>query len=569
MLRKGAKALRISKARLGDRFMMSFPRSFAGLMFGMWAAGVAASAGPLAATTGFVASDAQRAALQHLLDNPIAPVIVGQSADIAALRRLYQAHGYDLLWANRGDRVVALGSAFDNAADDGLDLPVPLPDPRKVKTADAVERDVLLSASALRLATALAVGRARPEQWEEDWAVAAPNFDAVAGLDKALGDNRLGPWLAGLAPSDLRYVRLKSALALYRELARHGNWPQVPGGPTIKPGMADERVGILRKRLIAEGYLPSEMAPRMLELPADIADDSAGATVVSSAEVFDATIEQGVRAFQRRHGIVEDGAVGARTLAALNVSVRARVEQIALTLERWRSLPRDFGKNYVFVNVPGESLEVFEDGRPVMAMNVVVGDPGHPTPVVQSHIAAITFNPTWRVPLSIGKAEIAGKVKADPRYLEKNQMVQKGTYYFEQLPGPKNPLGQVKFETPNKFDVYLHDTSSPTAFARAARALSHGCVRVQDARGLAAYILGGPKWNGEEIDNAINLGETQRADVVRKLRVSILYFTSFVDVDGTIEFRDDIYGRDKRLRAALDGGVPVNTANSKTKTGVI
>jgi L,D-transpeptidase YcbB len=382
-------------------------------------------------------------------------------------------------------------------------------------------------------------------------------------------DNRLGPWLASLAPVDLRYVRLKSALALYRDLARKGPWPQIAGGPTIKPGTTDERVGTLRKRLIAEFYLPIDMAPRLAELPVDLADDSAGVVVVSSAEVFDATIEQGIRAFQRRHGIVEDGAVGARTMAALNVSPRARVEQIALTLERWRSLPRDFGKNYVLVNVPGESLEVFEDGRPVMAMNVVVGDPGHPTPVVQSHIAAVTFNPTWRVPLSIGKAEIAGKVRADPHYLEKNQMVQKGTYYFEQLPGPKNPLGQVKFETPNKFDVYLHDTSSPTAFARAARALSHGCVRVQDARGLAAYILGGPKWSSEEIANAINVGETQRADVVRKLRVSILYFTGFVDVDGTIQFRDDIYGRDKRLRGALEGSVPVNTANSKLKSGVI
>jgi murein L,D-transpeptidase YcbB/YkuD len=549
--------------------MMSSPRSLAGLAFGAWAVCTFISPGQLAAATSFSASEGQRADLQRLLEDPVAPVIAGQTVDMAALRRLYQPHGYDLLWLNRDDRIAALGSAYDNAADDGLDLLAPLPNPRKIKATSAVERDVLFSASALRLATSLAAGRARPEQWEEDWAIAAPNFDAASGLDRALSADRLGPWLASLAPSDLRYVRLKSALALYRELASHGNWPQVPGGPTIKPGMSDERVGTIRRRLIAEGYLPSEMAPRLLELPADIADDSAGAAVVSSAEVFDATIEQGIRAFQRRQGIVEDGAVGARTLAALNVSLRARVEQIALTLERWRSLPRDFGKNYVFVNVPGESLEVFEDGRPVMGMKVVVGDPGHPTPVVQSHIAAVTFNPTWRVPLSIGKAEIAGKVRADPHYLEKNQMVQKGTYYFEQLPGPKNPLGQVKFETPNKFDVYLHDTSSPTAFARAARALSHGCVRVQDARGLAAYILGGPKWNSDEIANAINLGETQRADVVRKLRVSILYFTSFVDADGTIEFRDDIYGRDKRLRAALDGAVPVNTANSKIKSGVI
>jgi len=409
--------------------MMSSSRSLAGLAFGAWAVCIVSSAGPLAATTSFAASEEQRAALQRLLDGTVAPVVAGRTVDAAALRRLYQPHGYDLLWVNHDDRIAVLGSAFDNATDDGLDLPAPLPDPRKAKGADAVERDVLFSDGALRLAAALAVGRARPEQWEEDWAVAAPSFDAVAGLDRALSDNRLGPWLAGLAPGDLRYVRLKSALALYRDLARRGSWPQVASGPTIKPGVIDERVGTIRKRLIAEGYLPADTAARTAELPADIADDSAGTVAVSSAEIFDATIEQGIRAFQRRHGIVEDGAVGARTVAALNVSPRARVEQIALTLERWRSLPRDFGKNYVFVNVPGESLEVFEDGKPVMAMKVVVGDPGHPTPVVQSHIAAVTFNPSWRVPLSIGKAEIAGKVRADPHYLEKNQMIQKGTYY--------------------------------------------------------------------------------------------------------------------------------------------
>jgi L,D-transpeptidase YcbB len=543
------------------------PRSFTGLAFGAWAVCTLLCSVPLSAAS-LAASEQQRAELQGLLEGAVSPTVAGQAIDTVALRRLYQPHGYDLLWVNRDDRLAALASALDAAVDDGLDLLGPLPDPRKIKTASQVERDVLLSDSALRLVTALAVGRARPEQWEEDWAIAAPSFDAVAGLDRALGDNRLGPWFAGLAPSDPRYVRLKSALALYRDLARHGNWPQVASGPTIKSRMIDERVGTIRKRLIAEGYLPSDTAPRAVELPADIADDSAGTVAVGHAEIFDITIERAIRDFQRRHGIVEDGAVGPRTVAALNISPRARVEQIALTLERWRSLPRDFGKDYVLVNVPGESLEVFEAGRPVMAMKVVVGDPGHPTPVVQSHIAAVIFNPSWRVPLSIGKAEIAAKVRADPHYLEKNQMIQKGTYYFEQLPGPKNPLGQVKFETPNKFDVYLHDTSSPAAFARAARALSHGCVRVENARGLAAYILAGPKWGTDEIANAITLGETQRANVVRKLRVSILYFTSFVDDDGTIEFRDDIYGRDKRLRAALDAGGQANAVNAKARPGV-
>jgi murein L,D-transpeptidase YcbB/YkuD len=200
-------------------------------------------------------------------------------------------------------------------------------------------------------------------------------------------------------------------------------------------------------------------------------------------------------------------------------------------------------------------------------MKVVVGDPGHPTPVVASRIAAVTFNPVWRVPLSIGKNEIVPKIKHDPKFLAKNDMVMKGLYTFEQLPGPKNPLGQIKFETPNKFDVYLHDTSTHASFQRVARALSHGCVRTENARQLAAYVLSPEKWPLEEIDRAVATTETQRVDVARHLRVEILYFTSFVDADGTIEFRDDIYGRDQRLRQALLGATPTVAGAGKTKPG--
>jgi murein L,D-transpeptidase YcbB/YkuD len=537
--------------------MNSFPRILARLALGSWAICALLPLGPIAAAPAgsatptppsFAATEEQRAALQRLLESDDLTTIEGQVVDGAALRRLYQLRGYDLLWARHDDRFASLAAAFDAAAGDGLDLLAPLPDLRKLKGFGIVERDLLLSDSALRFATELAVGRVRPEQWEEDWAVAAPKFDAVAGLDRALATEKLAPWLAGLAPSDPRYLRLKAALARYRDLARQTAWRQIASGPTLKPGMIEDRVGKIRDRLVAEGDLPSD----------HIGDDS-----------FDATLEEGVRAFQKRHGIVEDGAIGARTTAALNVSARLRVEQIALTLERWRSLPREFGKNYVFVNAAGESLEVFEDAVPVMTMKVVVGDPLHPTPVVQSRIAAVTFNPTWRVPTSIAKAEIAPKIKRDPHYLEKNQMVQKGAYVFEQLPGPKNPLGQLKFETPNKFDVYLHDTSTHTSFERVARALSHGCVRIENARGLAAYVLGDAKWNPDEIEKAIALAETQKAEVARRLRVHILYFTSFVDADGTIEFRDDIYGRDKRLREALQGSISIKTVSSKPRSGVI
>jgi murein L,D-transpeptidase YcbB/YkuD len=147
-------------------------------------------------------------------------------------------------------------------------------------------------------------------------------------------------------------------------------------------------------------------------------------------------------------------------------------------------------------------------------------------------------------------------------------MVMKGAYTFEQLPGPKNPLGQIKFETPNKFDVYLHDTSTHATFQRVARALSHGCVRTENARQLAAYVLDAEKWPPEEIEKAVATTVTQRVEVQRHLRVNILYFTSFVDPDGTVEFREDIYGRDQRLRQALLGAQPALAGDGKAKPGV-
>jgi L,D-transpeptidase YcbB len=507
-------------------------------------AGIAAPVEPQAFDNATV--EQARAALQQLLAQDPSPVIAGRTIDAPLLRRLYEMRGFAPIWADRSDRVAALTAALAAAADDGLDL-APAGQTSFGRPLAAAERDILLSDAALRLATFLAAGRTQPEQWEEDWAIHAPVLDAATGLDKALGRDRLAAWIGGLAPVDPRYLHLKEALSRYVELARQGGWPQVPAGPTIKIGESDPRIPTIRRRLIIEG-----------DLPADATGD----------ETFDPVLAQGLFVFQTRHGILGDSTIGARTIAAMNVTARQRVEQIALNLERWRSLPRDFGKNYIFINVPAAMLEVFEDGAPVMKMRVVTGDPKHPTPVVQSRIQAVTFNPSWRIPSSIVKNEIAPKLKLDRRYLEKNEMV-RGPGGLEQIPGPKNPLGRIKFETPNKFDVYLHDTPSRKSFARVVRAESHGCVRLEDARGLAAYVLKAPRWTPELIEQAVATGETQRTDPGRRLGVSILYFTSFVDDDGTVEFRDDVYGRDKRLRDALDGPPPrTATALAKPRSAI-
>ena len=465
---------------------------------------IALSAAPASAAPAIRAElqtpDAVRERLRQILE--------GEPADLGALmldgnalRRFYEKRQYNAVWVNSAERTALLGRAIAGAADHALEDSFP---PAALLTAanlPAPERELALTQLAISYATALATGK-------------------------------FGEWFAALAPRHAAYTRLQSALFRYRQVARDGGWPTVPAGPTLKPGATDARIIAVRKRLVVSG---------------DLLPDAAS----ENDPTLDATVEQAIRAFQARHGIVPDGAVGAKTLAQMNVPVKARLEQIALNLERWRELPRDFGRNAINVNVPAAAFELVADGQTMMTMKTVVGDPGHPTPVLQTAVQAIVFNPPWRIPGSIYTKEILPKLKKDRQYLAKNDMVFVPEQGLQQLPGPKNPLGQIKFETPNKFDVYLHDTPSKKTFERWARAQSHGCVRLENARDLAVFFLQMVQWPAEEVDAAVAAGTTQRVELKSRWRVNLLYATAFATPDGIIEFRDDMYGRDKRLKEAL------------------
>ena len=483
-------------------------------------------------------------------------------ADAATLRAFYAARNDAPAWSDPA-RAAALAAAVAGAADQGLDggFPKKLAAPG----GDSAARDVALTRLALAYATALAKGRAPLDQLETDWAIPAPAFDAASRLSAAL-DRDLAAWFAALPPQHRDYQRLVGALARYRKIASGGGWASVPRGEPLKLGMTGERVRDARKRLAAEGDLaplaPPVAAPSGAPAAASagpiqrVAEISGGAPEAAAAPddpaaMFDGAMEQAVRRFQRRYGIVVDGAIGPRTLAAMNVPVRARIEQIELNLERWRALPHDLGPSYMMVNVPAETLDIVSDGNLVMTMKVVVGDADHPTPVVRTTMVAVQFNPTWTIPASIVAKEIMPKSKRDRSYLAKNGIVFAPGRGWQQLPGPKNPLGQLKFETPNRFDVYLHDTPSRLAFDRYFRAQSHGCVRLERATELAGFVLRDLGWDEQRISAAVAEGDRSRVDLKRHWRIYLLYATSFVDEDGTVEFRDDLYGRDARLRDAL------------------
>jgi murein L,D-transpeptidase YcbB/YkuD len=297
--------------------------------------------------------------------------------------------------------------------------------------------------------------------------------------------------------------------------------------------------------------------------------------------MFDRALEAAVRGFQRRHGLAPDGRVGEATLAALNVPVAERIRQLELNLERWRWLPADLGNRYIVVNLPGYDLRVVErqrgangDGETtVMDMRTVVGRTELPTPAMSATITQIVLNPFWNIPADIAEKEMIPELAKDPAYLAKRQIKvlsrEKGRhavdprkidwesegwrfeYRLRQEPGPRNSLGQLKFVLANPFGIYLHDTPKRSLFRQLKRAISHGCIRVEHPHELAAYLLAGTQWSRDAIASVVASDKRKFIDLPGPVPVYLVYFTAWVDEDGNAQFRDDVYGDDAALDAAL------------------
>jgi murein L,D-transpeptidase YcbB/YkuD len=242
------------------------------------------------------------------------------------------------------------------------------------------------------------------------------------------------------------------------------------------------------------------------------------------------------------------------------------LDQIRMNLVRWRWMPRELGDRYVFVNVPAYQMQVMEGEKPVLAMRVVVGDPKHQTPLFSDEMTTIVFSPNWNVPESIIRTEMLPRLVNDPGYLERQDIQVVGTsgevidaegvdwgdesevagLHFRQEPGPKNALGLVKFQFPNSFDVYMHDTPQDALFNKERRALSHGCIRLENPVALAQYVMrDNPAWTAEKITAAMNAGEEHAVPLKEHLPVHIGYFTAWVNPDGSVTYTDDPYGLDE------------------------
>jgi L,D-transpeptidase YcbB len=291
-------------------------------------------------------------------------------------------------------------------------------------------------------------------------------------------------------------------------------------------------------------------------------------------EALDEPLTAALRHFQERHLLDADGVLGKRTLEALNVPTEARIDQIRVNLERARWLLHDLPARYVLVDVPGYELRLMEDGKEVLRSRTVVGKPYRKTPIFRSAISYLDFSPTWTVPPTILRNDVLPAIRKDRAYLQKRGMrvlkfdgtvVDPATvdwqrytgktsfpYLIRQDPGPENALGKVKFMFPNPHHVYLHDTPSRELFARAERAFSSGCIRVEQAAALATLLLGQEGWSAAEVEAALAAGKTRRVKLRTPVPVLLYYWTVRLEDDGDVAFKRDIYGRDAALLAALE-----------------
>ncbi len=402
--------------------------------------------------------------------------------------------------------------------------------------ADRETAEIRTTAAALAYARVLAEGRVRPETVEELWEMQKNSVDLPRGLVDAVAANKLSQWFDALPPTDLGYTNLSAGYARYRRIARQGGWPAFRMGGTIEPGTSDPRIPALVARLAAEGDLSAANAER---LKGNLA--------------YGPELQQAVRSFQTRHGLGADGRIGGATQRSLTATAEDRARQIALNLERRRWLKRDLNPERIEVNTAAAIMVYWKDGKPVHSNRVVVGTAANQTPSLEKPFASVVANPPWTVPMGIARREILPK---GPGYLAANDMYVNADGWVVQRAGPKSSLGNVKFELQDSYAIFLHDTPARGAFNLSVRQRSHGCVRVQDAIGFARLLLSPDPERLALFDAAQASGETKRVTTGRNIGVRLLYWTAFVDGQGRVAFREDVYKRDAKLADAL--GISVN-----------
>jgi murein L,D-transpeptidase YcbB/YkuD len=424
---------------------------------------------------------------------------------------------------------------------------------RKRTRDDLSNADIRITASFFLFTTHMLEGRVRyPGAREFLWVRGMPLENDIALLLKMETASDLRKEVQSLQPQDPQYKHLQKALAEYRELEKADTFDAVPANLRLKPGDEHPLIPLIKKRLSLTDYRGK----------------------ISETELsYDDAVVEAVKSFQQRHGLNADGILEKETIHFLNMPIKHKADLIAINLERlrWRPhLKRE--KDEIVVNVPEYMLRAYKNGNEKLAMRVVLGAEYTPTPVFQDTLKYIVFSPTWNVPKSIIQEEFLPKLISNPEHFNPDRFkfykdgqeidpleeewddedIDTNAYSVVENPGDANSLGRVKFIMPNDFSIYLHDTPADQLFSAEDRALSHGCIRLEHPEEFAHYLLDGEKgWTEKEIQEAMSSDKPRQVNLEKTYPVYIVYRTTWVDDNGKVHFREDIYGHDKRHLARL------------------
>jgi murein L,D-transpeptidase YcbB/YkuD len=502
--------------------------------------------------------------------------------DVAAtLGPLYEAEPDKLIWiegTTPSPSLDAMLAALRSAGDHGLDaadydaakLTDQLALIRLRASAIAPQAlayfDLGVSVAAARILKAVSLGRVDPATMKWGYDMTPKQFDVTAVLAEVRRGKPLATALDELEPRFAHYTRARRTLAVYKALAAAGEPEPVPN--------------LARNQKKLEAGQPWTGAPQLAARLQTFGDLQPG--VYDGAPTYSPPLVDAVRRFQGRHGLEVDGVIGPGTIAALNVTLAARVRQIELAIERMRWLPKLSDRANVFVNVPLFRLWADDpiSGNEPLRMNVVVGQSlNHQTPIFVEQMEYVIFRPYWNPPYSITSREIVPKALKDPAYMDREALeivatgddnatthaatpenlalVRQGKLFVRQRPGPKNSLGLAKFIFPNDDNVYMHGTPAEALFSRARRDFSHGCIRLEDPARFAEWVLREqPEWTRARIDAAMQGERPTRVNLKQRLAVVIFYDTVHVNSENVVFFVSDIYGHDRALDAVLDRGYP-------------
>jgi L,D-transpeptidase YcbB len=477
-----------------------------------------------------------------------------------ALKAHYVDNAGTIYWVGTGRMTPFIQRLLD-AEDDGLN-PSDYPVDTLIDVRDEIDPNNPMSAARAELyfsaffvayAADLKTGRVIPQKVDPRLFRNRKTVNVLGILTDMNKYREPTRYLNVFEPKNPQYQALKKLLVEYRAIQAKGGWGTVDQGINLKPGMSDPRVVEIRRLLAATGDYE-------WRTPGD-------------PDLYDEQLAIGVKRFQARHGLEAKGLIGKQTIFAMNVPVEERVRQIMLNMERWRWLPENLGDYYFLVNIAAFELQRIQANTIIDRMDTVVGAPATQTPEFSDELEYVEFNPTWTVPYSIATMEMLPKLRRNPfAYADDFEVFIAGKlatwgsidwsaygsgnfpFTFRQKPGPKNALGKVKFMMPNKHNIYLHDSPAKDKFLQTARAFSHGCIRLSRPIDLAyamAPDLGG--WSKARMDAAWASGKTTRAGFTDHIPVHLIYGTAFKGDAGMIEFRPDVYGRDRKLYNALFG----------------